>query len=203
MSDDDRTPERRSERSARRKPRIPRHAFWKGAGTGVVVVIPAVALGVWVSARVGVTGHDAGVIECLRMTVVFAGLATVLTSAGVGRLAAAASTAGGRGRAVFVAARAMAPAGAALVMIAAIPHGDLPMSNAGWVALAVLGAITGAGGGAVIGLACAGELPTLQELGVWPPTEWPVPLPWPFEDEKSKVDDPPATPPAKPPEQAP
>jgi hypothetical protein len=180
----------RSGRVDRRKtPRIPRHAFWKGAGTGILVVIPAVALGVWASARVGVTHHDAGVIECLRMTVIFAGLAATLTAGGVGRLAAEASSMGGRPRAVMVAARAMAPAGAALVIIAAIPQGDLPMAPLGWVALAAIGAIMGAAGGAVIGLACAGELPTLQELGVWPPTEWPVPIPWPFDDDKDEKEE--------------
>jgi hypothetical protein len=173
----------RSSRRDRRKPRIPRYAFWKGAGTGVVVVIPLVAFAVWAAALVGITHHDDGVIACLRMTVIFAGLAAVLTSGGVGRLAAEASAEGGRPRAVMVAARAMAAGGAALTMIAAIPHGHLPTSPAGWVALAAVGAIMGAGGGAVIGLACAGELPTLQELGVWPPTEWPVPIPWPFESE--------------------
>lgn len=167
---------------------MPRHAFWKGAGAGVLVVIPAVALAVWVSARVGVTHHDDGVIACLRMTVMFAGLAAVLTAGGVGRLAAEASAERGRPWAVVVAARAMAPAGAALAIIAAIPHGELPMSIAGWVALAALGAILGAGSGVMIGLACAGELPTLQELGVWPPTEWPVPIPWPFDDEDKATD---------------
>jgi hypothetical protein len=173
----------RSSRRDRRKPRIPRHAFWKGAGTGVLVVIPLVAFAVWGAAKVGVTHHRDGVIACLRMTVIFAGIAAVLTAGGVGRLAAEASAEGGRPRAVLVGARAMAAGGAALTMIAAIPHGHLPMTPAGWVALAALGAIAGAGGGTVIGLACAGELPTLQELGVWPPTEWPVPIPWPFESE--------------------
>ncbi|HUQ01525.1 MAG TPA: hypothetical protein VM261_03470 [Kofleriaceae bacterium] len=167
------------------------------------MVLPAIALAVWGSARVGVTGHEHGVIECLRMTVIFAGLAGVLTAGGVGRLAAEASAEGGRPRAVLVAARAMAPGGAALAMIAAVPQGELPMTPFGWIALAIMGAIAGAGGGAVIGLACAGELPTLQELGVWPPTEWPVPLPWPFDDEKAKDEKAPAPPDVKPDEKPP
>ncbi len=188
MTEGTSTPDHRSGRPDRRKARIPRHAFWKGAATGIVVVIPAVAFGVWASAVVGITGHEAGLIECIRLAVLFAGLAAVLTAGGVGRLAAEASAEGGRPRAVLAAARAMAPAGAALVIIAAIPQGDLPMTPGGWVALGGLGAVMGAGSGAVIGLACAGELPTLQELGVWPPTEWPVPMPWPFADE-AKGDD--------------
>lgn len=191
----------RSGRPDRRKPRIPRHAFWKGAGAGVLVVLPVIALAVWASARVGVTHHHHGVIECLRLTMIFAGLAGVMTSGGVGRLAAEASAVGGRPRAVIVAARAMAPAGAALIMVAAIPHGELPMSPWGWAVLAALGAVAGAGGGVVIGLACAGELPTLQELGVWPPTEWPVP--WPFDDEKEKAEKTAAVPDVKPDEKPP
>lgn len=180
----------RSGRADRRKARVPRHAFWKGAGAGILVVIPAVAMAVWLAPYLGITGHDAGIIACLRMTVVFAGLATVLTAGGVGRLAAEASTEGGRPRAVLVAARAMAPGGAALTLIAAIPHGELPMTPAGWVALTVVGALCGAGAGAVVGAVCAGELPTLQELGVWPPTEWP--LPWPRDDERDETAPPPA-----------
>jgi hypothetical protein len=82
----------------------------------LLVVIPASALTVWASARVGLLDQDAGVIACLRLAVVFAGLAAVLTGGGVGRLAAQASIErkGGRVRAMMVAAGAMAPAGATL-----------------------------------------------------------------------------------------
>ena len=171
--------ERRSGRGDRRK--IPAYAFWKGAAAGLLVVIPAAALTVWGAARVGLLDQHAGLISCLRMALVFAGLAAVLTAGGVGRLAAQASAErnGGKARAMLAAARAMAPAGAALTIIAAIPHGGLPMTPAGWIGLAVAGAMAGAASGVVIGMACSGEMPTLQELGVWPPTEWPLPLPWP------------------------
>lgn len=177
---------RPSVRVDRRK--VPRNAFWKGTAVGLLVTIPAVALTVWASARVGLLDHDAGVIACLRLAVVFAGLAAVLTAGGVGRLAAQASIARpstglgtGRVRAMIVAARTMAPGGAALTIIAAIPHGGLPMTPAGWVLLAVVGAAAGAASGAAIGAVCSGEMPTLQELGVWPPTEWP--LPWRDDDD--------------------
>lgn len=155
---------------------------------GLLVTIPAVALTVWASAGVGLLDHDAGVIACLRLAVVFAGLAAVLTAGGVGRLAAQASIerpkgrlGTGRVRAMLVSARAMAPAGAALTIIAAMPHGGLPMSPGGWVLLAVVGAAAGAASGTAIGAVCSGEMPTLQELGVWPPTEWP--LPWRDDDD--------------------
>lgn len=166
--------------------RIPRHAFWKGAAAGLLLVVPTAALTVWAGARLGVLDQGAGVISCLRLAFVFAGLAAVVTGGGVGRLAAEASVTGkgGRVRAVVAASRAMAAGGAALTLIAAIPHGGLPETTAGWLALIGLGAVTGAGAGALIGLACSGELPTLQELGVWPPAEWP--LPWPRDDEDER-----------------
>ncbi len=182
------TPEPRSGRDDRRKSRVPGHAFWKGAAAGLLVVIPAAAIAVYAAALVGILDHDDGLIDCLRMAVVFSGLAAVLTAGGVGRLAAAASMDGGRRRAMIAAARAMAAAGAALTLIAAIPHGGLPMTAPGWLALAATGALTGAAAGALIGLVCGGEMPTLQELGVWPPTEWP--LPWPRDDDDDDGDQP-------------
>ena len=149
-------------------------------------MIPASGVTVWLAARVGLLDQDAGLIACLRMALIFAGLAAVLTAGGVGRLAAQASIEGrgGRPRAMLVAARTMAPAGAALTLIAAIPHGGLPAGPLGWISLLLAGAMSGAASGVVIGAMCSGEMPTLQELGVWPPTEWP--LPWPFEGEDEK-----------------
>lgn len=188
--------ERRSGRPDRRK--TPRHGFWKGAAAGLLVVIPASAVTVWLAARVGLLDQDAGLIACLRMALVFAGVAAVVTAGGVGRLAAQASIEGrgGRPRAMMVAARAMAPGGAALTLIAAMPHGGLPAGPLGWIALAVAGAISGAASGVVIGAMCSGEMPTLQELGVWPPTEWP--LPWPFDADdadEAEAEKPPKEPP--------
>lgn len=178
--------ERISSRPPKRK--LPRNGFWKGAAAGFLVVIPASALTVWALARVGLLDQRAGVIACLRMALLFSGLAAVLTGGGVGRLAAQASIerpsswlGSGRPRAILTAAAAMAPAGAALTIIAAMPHGGLPMTPLGWVLLALGGAVSGAASGVAIGAACSGEMPTLQELGVWPPTEWP--LPWQRDDD--------------------
>jgi hypothetical protein len=188
--------ERRSGRSDRRK--LPAHGFWKGAAAGLLVVIPAAAITVWLAARVGILDQDAGLISCLRMALVFGGLAAVLTAGGVGRLAAQASIegTGGRIRAVIAGARAMAAGGAALTLIAAIPLGGLPAGPTGWISLVVAGAISGAASGVLIGMACSGEMPTLQELGVWPPTEWPLPLPWPRDDDAKDKKPPPPDEPA-------
>ncbi|MCL4225133.1 MAG: hypothetical protein KJZ91_11780 [Myxococcales bacterium] len=138
-------------------------------------MIPAVAIAVRAAAGLGVLEQGQGLIATLRMTLVFAGLATVVTTGGVARLAAAAYVERGRAGAVVVAARALAAGGAALTLVAAIPHGGLPTSHAGWVGLAAVGAVAGAAAGAVVGLAAGGALPAVRELGaVWrrptPPT---------------------------------
>ncbi len=78
-------------------PTPPPFAFWKGAAIGTVVVVPAVAGAVWTLGRLGIGNPDAGFIHVLRLTMVFAGLAAVLTAGGVGRLAAQASVEKGAG----------------------------------------------------------------------------------------------------------
>lgn len=152
---------RRSLEKARREPRPPPFAFWKGAAIGVVVILPLVAATVWVLAQLGVGDRSVPWIVDLRFTAIFAGAATVLTAGGIGRLAAQASVEAGGGpkRAVIVAARAQAVAGAGLVVLAAIPHGHLPHAHAAWLWFAIAGAITGALGGAAIGVFCAGPGP--------------------------------------------
>src|SRR5690606_39655504 len=86
----------------------PRWAFFKGLLTGVVIEVPALATGVWLLARLGVGDPDAAFMRILRLTAVFAGIAAVLTAAGIGRLAAHASveSGGGRRTAIRVARRA-------------------------------------------------------------------------------------------------
>jgi hypothetical protein len=143
------------------EPRPPRFGFWKGAAVGAVVVLPIIAATVWVLAHLGLGDDGVPWIVDLRFTAIFAGAATVLTSGGVGRLAAQASVeqSGGIKRAVWIAARTMAVAGAGLVILAAIPHGHLPHRPWKWLWLAFAGAIAGAGSGAVIGLFCGGPAP--------------------------------------------
>ena len=123
-------------------------------------------LAMWLLARVGVGNAEAGIIEALRLAVVFAGPAGVLTGGGIGRLAAQAGALRGRPHAIWVAARTMAVAGAGLGVLAAIPLGEVPMHPPGWIAIMATGAAVGAAGGLLIGWAVGGPLPTLSELGV-------------------------------------
>lgn len=140
--------------------------FWKGLLTGAAIEIPALSVTVWLLARFGVGDPDVGFMQIMRLTTVFAGVAAVLTAAGVGRLAAHASGDGGRRRAVFVAARAHAVAGAGLAIIAAIPHGHVPATSLGFIPIAIAGMACGAMCGALIGAVCGGVAP-LGFADVW------------------------------------
>jgi len=93
------------------------------------------------------------------LSAVFAGIAAVFTAGGIGRLAASVVVDRGRGRALFQAARAHAIAGAGLVVIATIPHGQLPLDHWGWALLAALGLLPGAACGLVIGFLCSAASP--------------------------------------------
>lgn len=139
----------------------PRWGFAKGFFVGAVIEVPALAAGVWVLARLGLSDPDAGFMRLLRLTAVFAGIAAVLTAAGIGRIAAHASVdpIGGRWHAAVVAARAHAAASAGLVIIAAIPEGHLPEHHAPWILIAIVGAVCGAVCGLAIGLVCGGAAP--------------------------------------------
>src|SRR5262247_3171475 len=119
----------------------PRWGFFKGLLTGAVIELPALAIGVWLLARLGIGDPDAPFMRILRLTTVFVGIAAVLTAAGIGRLAAHASVdkIGGRTHAVAVAARAHAAASAGLILIAAIPHGHLPEHVIVWLVIPIVG----------------------------------------------------------------
>ncbi len=139
----------------------PRWAFFKGVLTGAVIEVPALALGVWVLARLGVGDPAAPFMKILRLTTVFAGIAAVLTAGGVGRLAANASVEkeGGRRRAMLIGARAHAAASAGLIMIAAIPLGHLPDAGLRWLAFPAAGALVGIACGMVLGVICGAASP--------------------------------------------
>ncbi|HVV86405.1 MAG TPA: hypothetical protein VHE35_25285 [Kofleriaceae bacterium] len=158
----DRTAKARNARGKRPQP----HAFWKAAAIALFPLLPAIGAAIWLLARLGVGNQQARIVEVLRLTVVFAGVATVVTGGGVGRLAAEAGVDGGRRRAAWIGGRTMALAGAALAILAAIPQGELPTRWPGWAAIMATGAVVGGGGGALIGLLVGGPLPTLTELGV-------------------------------------
>jgi hypothetical protein len=144
----------------------PRWGFWKGLVAGVAIEVPALTAAVWALAELGIGNPDVPIMRVLRLTAVFAGVAAIFTAGGIGRLAAYASIDGGRKRAMVVAARAHAAASAGLVLIAAIPHGQLPGYSLAWLGFPAAGAVIGAACGVVIGLVCGGTAPV--ELGdVW------------------------------------
>lgn len=156
--------------SARSAERIsahkPRWGFWKGLLTGVAIEVPVLTATVWALAQVGIGNADVPVMRIMRLTTVFAGLAALFTAGGIGRLAAYASLEGGRRRAMYVAARAHAAASVGLVLIAAIPHGQLPGHSLGWLAFVAGGLVAGAGCGVLIGLLCGGTAP-VELADVW------------------------------------
>ncbi len=100
-------------------------------------------------------------MRLVRLTAVFAGIAAVLTAAGIGRVAAFASVdaIGGRRHAAWVAARTHAVASIALLIIAAIPEGHLPAHHARWFWMVPIGALVGAACGLAIGVVCGGAAP--------------------------------------------
>ncbi|MBK9031962.1 MAG: hypothetical protein IPL61_11655 [Myxococcales bacterium] len=155
-----------SARSRTRKRR--RHSFAKGFLVGALLVIPLISLAIFAVSRLGLGGERPGIIAIVRLVTVFAVLPAVVTAGGVGRLAAQASLHGGRRRAVWVAARALAFGGAGLAIIGAMPCEVTPETWPGWVVLAAAGMVAGALAGIGVGLACGGPMPSLTDLGIWP-----------------------------------
>ncbi len=139
----------------------PRWGFFKGLFAGSVIEVPALALGVWLLGRVGLTDSRTDPMRILRLTAVFAGVAAVLTAAGIGRLAAWASVdaIGGRRHAIAVAAKAHAVASIVLVIIAMVPNGHLPDHAHGWIWVPFVAAPIGAICGVIIGAICGGAAP--------------------------------------------
>ena len=144
----------------------PRWGFWKGLLTGAAIEVPVLSATVWGLGQLGFGNADVPVMRILRLTAVFAGVAALLTAGGIGRLAAYASVDGGRRRAMWVAGRAHAIAGAGLVLIAAIPHGQLPGRSMDWLAFPAGGLVAGAVCGVLIGVVCGGTAP-VELADVW------------------------------------
>ena len=149
------------------------------------MVIPALATTVWLLAKLGIGDPELHLLRAIRVTALFAGVATLITAGGVGRLAAQASIdalpamgsparheeaeAASRRRPLIVAAKTFAVAGAGLTIIAVIPHAHVPESVLGWLAIAVAGAFTGAVCGVVIGAVCGGtNVLDVMALARWP-----------------------------------
>lgn len=146
--------------------RRPRWGFLKGMLTGAVIEIPVLAATVWLLARFGIGNADAPVMRIIRLTTVFAGVAAVFTAGGIGRLSSYAALDGGRRRAMVVAARAHAVASMGLVLIAAIPNGQVPGHSLAWLAYPAGGLVSGAATGLAIGLVCGGAAP-VELSEVW------------------------------------
>jgi hypothetical protein len=134
--------------------------------TGAVIEVPMLAATVWLLARFGIGNADAPVMRIIRLTTVFAGVAAVFTAGGIGRLSSYAALDGGRSRAMVVAARAHAVASMGLVLISAIPNGQVPGHSLAWLAFPAAGLVTGAATGVVIGLVCGGTAP-VELSDVW------------------------------------
>ncbi|HEX2686204.1 MAG TPA: hypothetical protein VHN14_06280 [Kofleriaceae bacterium] len=128
--------------------------------------MPAITATVWMLAKFGIGNPEVPVMRIMRLTTAVAGVAALCTAGGIGRLAAYASLTGGRRRAVFVAARAHAAASTGLVLIAAIPHGQLPGHWIAWLGFLAGGVVAGAACGALIGLVCGGTAP-VEFADVW------------------------------------
>ncbi|MBX3160505.1 MAG: hypothetical protein KF773_31355 [Deltaproteobacteria bacterium] len=128
--------------------------------TGAAIEVPVVASAVYLLAQLGVGNPDVPFTQLVRYTALFAGVAALLTAGGIGRLAAYAFVDGGRRRAVIAAARAHAAASIGLVVIAAIPHGQMPDKyDRLWLAYPVAGVIVGVLCGTLIGLVCSSAAP--------------------------------------------
>lgn len=122
--------------------------------------IPAISTAVFVLPRLGIgPGVAAPAMTVVRMTSLFAGLPALITSGGIGRLAAYESVKRRRRAAIGWAAGVHALAGGLLTMIAALPHGYLPSGPLEWGVLGMVGMVAGALCGAVIGVACTGAPP--------------------------------------------
>jgi hypothetical protein len=142
-------------------PRV-RFAFWRGALVGACVAIPLVALAVWVLARAGVGARAAPLSRVAAMALLFAGVPAALTAGGVAVLAARALELVGPRRALWSAALAFAPAGAGLVLLAALPLGQLPEEPTRWAWLGAAGALVGAPTGAAIARLALARPPRLR-----------------------------------------
>jgi hypothetical protein len=137
----------------------PRWAFSKGVLVGAAIEVPALSAMVWIVAQLGVGDPEVGFFRMMWLTAVFAGIAALFTAGGIGRLAASVVMERGRKRAVLAAARAHAVAGAGLILISVIPHGNVPHEPLDWVWLAACGLLPGAVCGATIGWVCSGVTP--------------------------------------------
>lgn len=127
--------------------------------TGAAIEVPIIAATVWLVARLGVGNPAVDFMSIMRLAAVFTGVAALFTAGGIGRLAAYTTVEKGRKHAIYVAARTHAIATAGLVVIAAIPHGELDFRDWSWLMLPGTGLLAGALCGMIIGTLCTGQAP--------------------------------------------
>jgi hypothetical protein len=140
-------------------PPYPRHGFYKGGLVALIVTVPGLASALYVLTTLGFAEADARYDRIVRFAFAFAGLPTVLTGAGIGRLCSRAAASYGRrrvGRSMLVGARTFAVAGIALLVLAAIPLGALPHELWRWSVVGLGGALVGAISGVLVGFWAAG-----------------------------------------------
>ena len=127
-----------------------RWAFTKGGVTGIAFAVPAMAGVLYVFSRVGIGSPWVEFERMFRLTGFFAAIPAALTFGGLGRLAVRVVHDCGIRRAVVVTGRAGATAGVALIIVAAIPTGMLPVDPIVWAAHACAGAAVGAATSALL-----------------------------------------------------
>lgn len=131
----------------------PRLAFGKGFLVGALVGLPLLGVAALALAELGMRGFVVDAQAVLATTAAFAGPPFVLTTGGVGRLAArtAARHPDRRARGVAVAARALAVAGPGALLIALIAIGGAPRTFGEWMATLLAGGAAGGLAGAAAG----------------------------------------------------
>ena len=145
---------RYAKRLASEPPPWPRWSAWKGALLGLMVVVPLLSIAIWLLAATGRGNPEASLVSILQFTTIFAGVPAAVTGAGVARLCARKSTdtfEKSSRRAVKSGALVNGIAGVGLIVIAALPHGHIPTSIGGLIAVGLGGAIAAAIGGGLIG----------------------------------------------------
>jgi hypothetical protein len=130
----------------------PLRTFVYGFAVGLAAALPLVIVALFVLSRVGIGDPTSSFSRIARFAYAFSGLPAAITCGGVARSIAARAL---RLRdptfrgAALAGAIGLAPAGAGLLLIAALPLGRLPEEPLAWAWLAVAGGLAGALGGVV------------------------------------------------------
>jgi hypothetical protein len=133
----------------------PPYGFLKGAVLGLVVLLPLTAFAVYLLAQIGIGDPDATYTQVIAFVAVFGGLPAILSSGGIGRVAARTAVAprrGGTGWSILVSALATGVVGAGVVILSVVPLGEVPVTLERWLWMIGFGGGAGLVVGIVIGL---------------------------------------------------